>query len=130
MQLSQKRVSPSEVLLSQASKQESADGSLTALSPQPVKPLLSLKPETLSLLRILTGHKKGSVFSMALSPNGQTLASGSGDGTIKLWNLATGQEVRTLSGHTDSVYSVALSPDGQTLASGSGDHTIKIWGKK
>jgi WD40 repeat protein len=44
--------------------------------------------------------------------------------TIKIWNLATGLEIRTLNGHSNSVSSVAISPDGKTLA---GDATIKIW---
>jgi WD40 repeat protein len=61
------------------------------------------------------------------SLHGKTLASGSYDNTIKLWNLATGEEIRTLRGHSQSVRSIAISPDGKTLASGSADNTIKIW---
>ena len=64
---------------------------------------------------------------MAYSPDGKTLASGSGDKTIKLWDVATGKEQATLKGHTDWVTSVAFSPDGKTLASGSEDKTIKLW---
>lgn len=122
-----KPVSPSEVLPSQAPKGESADVSYTDLTLHPVKPLLSLRPEAVSLLRTLTRHTS-TVTCVAFSPDGQTLASGSEDKTIKLWNLTTGQEVRTLSGHTDTVYSVAFSPNGQILASGSTDKKIKIWG--
>jgi uncharacterized caspase-like protein len=55
------------------------------------------------------------------------LASASRDHTIKLWDVASGREIRTLSGHSSAVASVAFSPDGRTLASGSGDHTIKLW---
>jgi len=44
-----------------------------------------------------------------------------------LWDVASGREVRTLSGHTDDVNSVAFAPDGRTLASGSFDDTIKLW---
>ena len=55
------------------------------------------------------------------------LACGSGDRTIKLWDLATGTLKQTLEGHSSSVQSVAFSPDGRLLASGSGDQTIKLW---
>jgi WD40 repeat protein len=74
----------------------------------------------------LEGHHS-SVYSVSFSPNGQTLATGSADKTIKLWNLATGKEIRTLQGHQNSVLSVSFSPDGQTLASSSRDQTIKLW---
>ena len=93
------------------------------------KPLPSLRPEALSLLRTLTGHTSF-VVSVTFSPDGQTLASGSSDHTIKLWNLATSKVLRTFTGHTEPVISVAFSPDGQFLASGSRDKTIKIWGNE
>jgi WD40 repeat protein len=64
---------------------------------------------------------------VAFSPNGQILASGSDDGTIKLWDLKTGLEIATLSGHDSYVQSVAFSPDGKTLVSGGYDKTIKVW---
>lgn len=64
--------------------------------------------------------------SISFSPNGQLLASGSGDETIKLWNLHT-KVLRTFFGNSDSVNSIAFSPDGKLLASGSADGTIKLW---
>src|SRR2546428_3577989 len=66
------------------------------------------------------------VLSVAFSPDGKTLASGSGDNTVKLWEVSTGTELRTLKGHSYGVVSVAFSPDGKTLASGSRDHTVKL----
>ncbi len=74
----------------------------------------------------LTGHTWG-MHSMALSPEGNTLASGSEDTTIRLWDMHTGERKKTLNGHTHRVYSVAFSPDGKTLASGSDDNTIRLW---
>ena len=68
-----------------------------------------------------------SVFSVAFSPDGKTLASASGDNTIKLWNLQNQKELATLTGHSNWVNSVAFSPDGKTLASASADKTIKLW---
>ena len=55
------------------------------------------------------------------------LASGSHDGTIRLWDPATGENKKTLRGHADSVLSLAFSPDSLTLASGSYDGTIRLW---
>jgi WD40 repeat protein/serine/threonine protein kinase len=79
-------------------------------------------PET----RTFRGHTKG-VSSVAYSPDGKRLASASGDGTIKLWNVETGREVRTLRGHTALVVHVAFSRDGRRLASVSADRTVKVW---
>jgi WD40 repeat protein len=67
------------------------------------------------------------VTAVAFSPDGQILATGSDDKTIKLWDLQTGVEIATLSGHDSYVQSVAFSPDGKTLVSGGYDKTVKVW---
>ncbi|MBE9017464.1 serine/threonine protein kinase, partial [Chroococcidiopsidales cyanobacterium LEGE 13417] len=67
------------------------------------------------------------VWSVAISPDRQTLVSSNADASIKIWDLPTRMLRRTLIGHADTVWSVAISPDGKTLVSGSKDRTIKIW---
>jgi hypothetical protein len=81
------------------------------------------------LLRTLTGHKGWlvRVASVAFSPDGQLLASASGDNTVRLWDPATAKHLRTLTGHTGPVTSVAFSPDGRLLVSGSDDKTMRLW---
>jgi WD40 repeat protein len=83
-------------------------------------PAFAQKPE----LVVQTGHT-GRVRSVAFSPDGKTLASGSFDNTVKLWDMATGTQLRSLEGHSNTVVSVAFSPDGKTLASSS--NTTKLW---
>ncbi|WP_448265284.1 protein kinase domain-containing protein [Nostoc sp. DSM 114159] len=79
-----------------------------------------------SLANTLQGHEN-SVLSVAISPDGKTIASSGDDGTIKLWNLATGKLIASLKGHFQQVNVVVISPDGKLLVSASDDNTIKIW---
>jgi WD40 repeat protein len=67
------------------------------------------------------------VTSVAISPNGSTLISGSCDKTIKLWHLESGQLIDTLIGHSEAIHCVTISPDAKTIASSSDDGAIKIW---
>ncbi|HLO48441.1 MAG TPA: serine/threonine protein kinase [Kamptonema sp.] len=87
---------------------------------------LKIKTHNWHCDRTLPGHSSF-VNSIAISPNGLILASGSWDRTIKLWNLETGELTTTLTGHSDRVNSVVISPDGQLLVSGSSDETIRLW---
>jgi len=75
------------------------------------------------------GHTK-SVFSVAYSPDGSLLASGSYDETVRQWDVKSGKEIQTLTGHTSSVLSVAYRSDGRHLVSGSWDCAIFIWQKE
>ncbi len=73
----------------------------------------------------LIGHSDV-VYSVSFSPDGQTIASASGDHTIKLWNL-DGSLRQTLKGHENKVHQIEFSPDGKTLASASADGMVKLW---
>jgi len=63
----------------------------------------------------------------AVTPDGKQIVSGSVDDTVRVWDLASGQLVRTLTGHTNIVEAVAVTPDGKQIVSGSADHTVRVW---
>ncbi|MCY2991788.1 MAG: WD40 repeat domain-containing protein, partial [Planctomycetota bacterium] len=88
-------------------------------------------PYEITEIRRFEGHT-GIVESVAFSPDGHQILSGSGDKMIRLWDVETGKEVRQFEGNTQPVYSVALSPDGrQALSAGSDaanrDFAIRLW---
>jgi WD40 repeat protein len=75
---------------------------------------------------VLKGHT-APVNSVIFSPDGKQLASASADRTIRLWDVASGEEMNVLRGHDDAVNSVAFSSNGGQLVSASADQTIKLW---
>lgn len=79
--------------------------------------------------KVLVGHTDP-VYAVAISPEGTLAATGSFDKSIKLWDVRSGKELRTLAGkggHTNQVLCVAFSPEGSLLASGGSDNTVKLW---
>lgn len=77
---------------------------------------------------ILEGHERTAI-TVDFSPDGELIASGSDDNTIKIWRK-DGELVTTLEGHTDGIRSVVWHPDGKMLASASYDKTVKLWSKE
>ena len=73
----------------------------------------------------LTGHA-GAVWSVAYQPDGTRLATAGVDGTVRIWDTGTGEQLHALTGHTGAVWSVAYQPDGTRLAT-AGDGTVRIW---
>lgn len=72
------------------------------------------------------GNRDG-ITSVAISPDGRTIAATSLDRCIYIWDAHTGSLLEKYIGHTDSVYAVAFSPDGKSIVSGALDNTLKLW---
>jgi WD40 repeat protein len=77
-------------------------------------------------LAVLKGHTKG-VTSVAVTPDGARIVTGSNDNTARVWDAKTFAELATLKGHTNGVTSVAVSPDRGRIVSGAFDHTARVW---
>ena len=112
-----------ETSLSEKNVQK-ADSLLT--TPKDIESRIVIQEENAPEIVVQMGHSN-SVFSVAFSPDGNTIVSGSHEGTLKLWDVKSGREIRSFSGHSFDVWFVAFSPDGKTIVSGSGDDTLKLW---
>ncbi len=126
-------------VVAQADRIRGADASLAAqldlaaYRMQPGNHALStnlLATENLPLSTPLTGHT-GAVHTTAFSPTGPVMASGSSDGTVRLWDISDLTRPAPIGppllGHTKAVNSVAFSPDGHTLASAGSDGSVRLW---
>ncbi|KAI9770023.1 MAG: hypothetical protein M1840_003735 [Geoglossum simile] len=79
-----------------------------------------------ALVQTLEGHT-GGVNDVVFSPDGKLVASTSNDGTIRVWDAATGAAVQTLKGHTGWISTVVFSPDSKLVTSASSDETVQVW---
>ncbi|MBL8424565.1 MAG: pentapeptide repeat-containing protein [Candidatus Accumulibacter phosphatis] len=102
------------------------DGATAPSAEHPDLPRPPAHPEVLLCSGLRQGHSSW-VSSVAFSPDGRRLLSGSYDETLRLWDAETGQEIRSFTGHQGPVASVAFSPDGRRLLSGSKDQTLRLW---
>ena len=84
------------------------------------------KVDTIHPIDTLEGHTHY-VASVAFSPDGTQIVSGSWDNTVRLWNVQSREQIATLEGHYGGVRSVAFSPDGNYIVSGSRDNTVRLW---
>ena len=96
-------------------------------SPQQIEEKIIRKAHSFKCVKTLNRVGSSSVNCVVISPDGKTFASNSSGNCSKLWNLHTGEVIRTFSGHSVAVYCVAINPHGKILASGSYDRTIKLW---
>lgn len=103
-----------------------AEGLQVLLPDRFLAPRWGLPTAPAALLRVLEGHTSP-VYAIAFSPNGSRLASASSDGTLRLWDTASGHTVEILKGHRGTVNAVTFSRDGSRLASASSDGTARLW---
>jgi len=109
-------------------------GTCLAFSPDSTR-IVAATDDGMKIFSAITGEhvpgalndQSGPVFGVAYSKDSSMLASGGAQGTIKLWDAASGRVRWNANGHSSMVWSVAFSPDGKRLVSAGGDHLIKIW---
>jgi hypothetical protein len=111
----------------EAEGQSQASAKAEAQRQQQIEEKIIRKAHSFKCVKTLNGVAMSSVDCVVISPDGKTFASNSSGNCTKLWNLPTGELIRTFSGHSGAVYCVAISPHGKILASGSYDKQIKVW---
>ena len=85
------------------------------------------EPVRLITLNVAERYSDNYITSINFNSNGEIIASGTNDGTIKLWNVLSGKEIWTFQGHQGKIRSIIFSPDGKIIASGGDDKSIKLW---
>ncbi|HWA97405.1 MAG TPA: SUMF1/EgtB/PvdO family nonheme iron enzyme [Pirellulales bacterium] len=110
----------------------SADGMTLVVTNDAARMLSVWDARSKKMSSTFPANRVATIYGMAFSPDGKTLATGDSMGIVKLWNVATRTPTATLSGHTDAVISVAFSPDGKRLASGARqidgkDGSVRVW---
>ncbi len=83
--------------------------------------------QTGTALKTLSDQSAGRVYSLAYSPDGKVIITGSDDKTVRLWGVDSGKTLKTLSGHFAAILALACSPDGGKIATGSADTTVRLW---
>ena len=110
--------------------QQAAIGTLQEQAPspaaKPIIPLFTYEDKTQRLLRTFRGHSEF-IKSVAISPDGRTVLSGSWGDSLKLWDIASGRELHSFPAHKETIFSIAISPDGLTALAGCWDKTLKMW---
>ncbi len=111
-------------ILEQKQEVKNLNASTKGLPKEPLKELpAELSPQE---KRVLKAHR-GYASTIAFSPDGQTLISGSNDKTLRVWEVSSGKLVRTLAGHSDAIFAVCFILDGKDVAAGSGDMDVSLW---
>src|SRR3954467_1122329 len=105
---------------SSSSRAESSSAASSGQGAVPAAAKASKSATALEPVRYLAGHADG-VHAVAFSPDSRLLATASHDGTARLWDVASGTQVKLLDGHAGAVYSVAFSPDGRSVATSGAD---------
>jgi len=108
------------------------EGGANAVGISPDGKTLATYRDDLRFIDLETGKERSSApagggYALAFSPDGKWLATGGQDSSVRLWEVATGQQRAVFKGHTSWIWAVAFSPDGRFLASGSRDNTAKLW---